>query len=295
MFERLRYHARYLSYAMGAGRTLCGRRYDMQGYFPDKFCLNAAHEPHVVNLIGELLHARRGTFIDVGVNLGQTLSKVLGADPERDYVGFEPQISCCFYVDQFIRRNAIAHARVIPVALGEADAFLQLHASNDLDEFASLDATGLRATADGSWHAVLVPVVHGDRAIERLQLEAVSVIKIDVEGAELKVLRGLEATLRRYRPAVMFEVIPNFVRIDGTAIDPALADAHSRRAQEIMDFFGRLHYGVQRIDKAGATVAIDRFALDDRQACPSMEYLALPNSIPLDQGRTEWHRSRSDK
>src|SRR6185436_11975470 len=33
---------------------------------------------------------RSGAVIDVGVNVGHTLIKVKTADPQRDYIGFEP-------------------------------------------------------------------------------------------------------------------------------------------------------------------------------------------------------------
>jgi hypothetical protein len=36
----------------------------------------------------------------------------------------------------------------------------------------------------------------------------VSVVKIDVEGAELDVLRGMRGTLARTRPAVICEILP---------------------------------------------------------------------------------------
>jgi hypothetical protein len=49
-------------------------------------------------------------------------------------------------------------------------------------------------------------VVNGDDYLSGLALERVDVIKIDAEGFETRVLRGLASTIQRHRPAVMLEV-----------------------------------------------------------------------------------------
>lgn len=57
--------------------------------------------------------------VDVGVNLGQKLGSILSIDPDRDYLGFEPQVAACFYVQSLIRNNDIARAKVLPVGLSD--------------------------------------------------------------------------------------------------------------------------------------------------------------------------------
>ena len=49
-----------------------------------------ASEAWMTEVIRRLFELKSGAFIDVGVNLGQTLLKVAAADPSRAYVGFEP-------------------------------------------------------------------------------------------------------------------------------------------------------------------------------------------------------------
>ena len=46
-------------------------------------------EPWMTELLEKLLPVIEGCFIDVGVNVGQTLFKVKSADKTRDYIGFE--------------------------------------------------------------------------------------------------------------------------------------------------------------------------------------------------------------
>jgi FkbM family methyltransferase len=276
VIDSLAWHSKHLRYALGKPRVLGGRRYKIKGYFSDKFCRDDVHEPHLGAVIAELLRQREGAFIDIGVNVGQTLCKLLATGQKRRYIGFEPQIACCFYVDQFIRNNGIADAHVIPVALGEEPGVLELFADNDdVDESASFDATGFRATMSAT-RKVLVPVLRGDIAIAQLRLDKIAVLKIDVEGAELDVLRGLPDTLQLWKPPVMFEVLPNFFGAERKPIDARLAAEHNRRAEAIFEFFSKHGYGVHQVNSAGGWSPIDAFKLDDREGFVTWDYLALP-------------------
>lgn len=277
LLDSVGWHAQHLRYALGKPRVLGGRAYRIKGYFSDKFCRTDDHEPHLGTVIETLLRERDGAFIDIGVNVGQTLCKLLATGKPRRYIGFEPQIACCFYVDQFIRTNGIPDAHVIPVALGEEPGVLELHADDDdVDESASFDATGFRATMSAT-RRVLVPVLRGDSALAGLRLDRIAVLKVDVEGAELGVLRGLTETLRCWRPPVMFEVLPNFFGEQRTPIDAATAAQHNRRAEQIFELFTTLGYSVHQVDREGAWSPIERFELDDRDAFVTWDYLALPN------------------
>jgi FkbM family methyltransferase len=276
VLDTLAWHSKHMRYALGKPRVLGGRNYKLKGYFSDKFCRDDEHEPHLGAVIAELLRHNEGAFIDVGVNVGQTLCKLLATGERRRYIGFEPQIACCFYVDQFIRHNGIADAHVIPVALGVEPGVLELFADNDdVDESASFDASGFRATMSAT-RKVLVPVLRGDTAIVQLRLDKIAVLKIDVEGAELDVLRGLPDTLRLWQPPVMFEVLPNFFGAEKKPIDARLAAEHNQRAEAIFDFFTTHGYSVHQVDKAGRWSPITAFSLDDGEAFVTWDYLALP-------------------
>lgn len=49
---------------------------------------------------------------------------------------------------------------------------------------------------------------NGDRIIETLEVDEISVIKIHVEGAEGKVIEGLKNTISNKRPFLIFEMLP---------------------------------------------------------------------------------------
>jgi hypothetical protein len=75
--------------------------------------------------------------------------------------------------------------------------------------------------------------------------ESVDVIKIDVEGAELSVLRGAEGIIGRERPYILFE---------------ANAETCAAAGHGVRDIFAWLQergYRLAQIDDQGATSALD--------------------------------------
>ena len=69
-----------------------------------------------------------------------------------------------------------------------------------------------------------------DDVLSENALSRLDVIKIDVEGAELRVIQGAIATLSRYRPLVLFEASDNTLRQQGAS------------REELLDFLRRQDY-----------------------------------------------------
>ena len=84
----------------------------------------------------------------------------------------------------------------------------------------------------------------GDEALTELGISLISVIKIDVEGAELQVLRGLSGTLRSARPPVIFEVLPKFYGHERIAQSVAVCAANQAAADAIHTLLETLCYEV---------------------------------------------------
>ena len=90
-----------------------------------------------------------------------------------------------------------------------------------------------------------------DDDLASLHLQRIDLIKIDVEGFEISVLRGLPETLRRHRPLVMLELseearrsLPSMAAL--MALFPAGYQAevvHSRAARWLI--FGRTGCALQ--------------------------------------------------
>ena len=155
----------------------------------------------------KVLATRDGAFIDVGVNLGQTLIKVKLVDWTRPYVGFEPNPQCNQYVSELVNLNGFAHCTIIPVGLSDRTEVVVLSTKDDaVDPSASLVPGFRPAERYTRWQHV--PVFPGDVLLG--DVDRIALIKIDVEGGELEVIRGLANTLRRCAPIVFCEILPIF-------------------------------------------------------------------------------------
>ena len=110
-------HMRRVVRQFGYRTAVGSHRLWVRGYISNIIDVSGNDEPNVLRVIERLLQ-RPGVFVDVGANLGQTLGKVLHADRARAYIGFEPQLAACHFVDRFIRDNDLRNAKVLPISPG---------------------------------------------------------------------------------------------------------------------------------------------------------------------------------
>jgi FkbM family methyltransferase len=150
------------------------------------------------------IESKEGCVIDVGVNVGVYLVKLKVLTDDVEYYGFEPNAVCNYYTNELIRMNRFKRTRVLPLALSDEMNVQTLYAGKLGDKTASLvyEAKDI----DRPDYSSDIVTVKGDEFIELLNIKDVSVIKIDVEGAELFVLNGLLKTIERFRPFFYIEI-----------------------------------------------------------------------------------------
>ncbi len=155
-----------------------------------------------------MLRSKQGCVIDVGVNVGVYLVKLKVLRDDVDYIGFEPNAVCNYYTNELIRMNRFKNAKVLPVALSNKLSVKTLYAGKLGDKTASLVVDAVNNDASLEYSSDIV-TVEGDVFIEMLGVKEISVIKVDVEGAELFVLNGLKKTIGKFRPFFYIEIWAN--------------------------------------------------------------------------------------
>lgn len=275
MFDRIVSHVRRINYQLGKKLIIGSESFRFHGYHASRLDNSESrHEAYMLDVLRRQLESRPGVFIDVGVNVGQTLLKILAIDRQRAYIGFEPQIACCYDVGGFLRLNGLSNATVLPIALSDSNKISTFYSRDQYDEMASLidqpDSYG------GNLLPMHVQARVGDEVLNELMVHEICAIKIDVEGAELSVLNGLKETLRTKRPSIILEVLPNFYGVrERRRHLPEMCIRNQASADAIFSFFNEMSYDVFQINDSNGTEArIQRFELDDQTAFLGSNFIA---------------------
>lgn len=223
-------------------------------------------EPWLDRILEPVLAIRHGAFLDVGVNIGQTLVKVHKAGSARRYWGFEPNPSAAAYVRSLVALNGLENVHLICAALGDRDGVARLHLSNVHDSCASI-VEGFR-TPDFYRTACNVLLIDGNRFVEKMSIDAIAVLKIDVEGGELEVLRGLNRTIMRSRPLIICEVLPVYDE------NSQVGQFRRKRSDELVSLVLSMNYRIFRIDADGCQTPLDSIETHGNMALTN--YLFVP-------------------
>jgi FkbM family methyltransferase len=154
-------------------------------------------------------------YLDVGTNVGHHLL-FMAARVDRAY-GFEPWPQVCERAVEKLALNNLSNARVFPIALGDCEQQLRFYppstANQGTGSFVESWGTGAN---DQEGAPVIMHVVAGDQLLKAEEISDIGIIKIDVEGFEASVCRGLTQTLNRWRPFVLMELSAEAAREFGS-------------------------------------------------------------------------------
>ncbi len=127
-----------------------------------------------------------GTIFDLGSHIGVSILRLRASYPKSRIYGFEPDPATFLRLAENVAQ--LADVTVLPWAIGECDGRIAFFPRRQswLSSFSS----------NGSGESVSVESVTLDRALERLGVTDLDLIKIDVEGAEAAILRGFRGLPR---------------------------------------------------------------------------------------------------
>lgn len=135
------------------------------------------------------IFSKNPVIIDVGANIGQYLFAIKSFLPESRVYCFEPDPT----IFLLLKRNATFYRNVtiFPFGLSDRAGEVSFFRSKDFSEWSSL----IKPQEGRSYEKITTNVKKGDAVFK--DLDKIDLLKIDVEGAELSVVRGMIKTLRK--------------------------------------------------------------------------------------------------
>jgi FkbM family methyltransferase len=180
------------------------------------------------NPIGLFELIKKGdTLIDIGVNIGQTamMFSKLGGEKATIY-GFEPDLINYSIAVENLKQNSFKNITYFNIGLGSKNEALPLKINSPSNR------GGNRIDKNDSSNSSIVSIETLDAIFKKENITKIDVIKIDVEGYELEVIKGANQTLKKYFPNLFIEVDNYNLQQQGTS------------AKELINYISDLGYTV---------------------------------------------------
>ena len=203
------------------------------------------HHRGLAPTIARLLPPEAVVF-DVGAHAGQYTKLFARAASAGRVYAFEPGSYARAILRVVVWLRRLRNVTVLPAALGAECGVATLSVPVKKSGSFGFGLSHLGAPQE-RWPSVaqeVVAVITIDRVAAALALDRVDLIKADIEGWELSLLRGAADTLQRFRPCLLIE----------------LSEAHLNRAGETLDaafaFLAGLGYGAFELAPGGSLVPV---------------------------------------
>jgi len=162
-------------------------------------------------------------FVDVGANIGHyslLASRLVGARGSVVAIEAAPWIHA--RLDQHVKMNRLHNVRTVAAAAAATAGVIKLYAGN-------AGNIGKTSTVAGPGACTEVPAQPLAKMLQASECEMARIIKIDVEGAELDVLRGLAPALPllRHDVEIIMEISPAWMPDTEQAREEIFATMHA--------------------------------------------------------------------
>lgn len=191
----------------------------------------------------EKIVQKGNTVIDIGANQGEySLWAARKVGTSGKVISFEPMDQLFDVLKENMSLNPAYRNVFIPLKKGLSDAKgkLQLFGKPG-------DNEGVNTMFPTESHTVLIQEIELetlDQELSSMAIEKVDFIKLDVEGAELQVLKGSKETIQKYKPKWMIE------------INEEACIAGGYLPQDILDYLSAFGYEFQKIGLRGSLTKI---------------------------------------
>jgi FkbM family methyltransferase len=183
-------------------------------------------DPNEFALLDKLLSPGM-VFLDVGANEGfYTVFASHRVGNSGSVWAFEPSRRELEHLTANVQLNNPGNVRSFCMALADEDSHAELLVAGD--EHSGHNTLGQFVYESGLLRRESVPVRRLDSLLLENSLARLDFLKIDVEGAEMRVLAGALGALRRFRPMMLLEVSDPSLKAQGSSRDELIAFLESQ-------------------------------------------------------------------
>jgi FkbM family methyltransferase len=162
--------------------------------------LSPMHEPWMIKY---LKIRDREIFVDVGAHIGKYALKIAKENPNSIVIAIEPAKDTFYALLESIRRNRLKNIIALNIAAWDTNTKVKIFVT---EAHESSSAFSHLAKNAGVIRIDEVDAQRLDDIVERLKLSKIDWVKIDVEGAELRVLYGLTKSMLKFKPKIVIEI-----------------------------------------------------------------------------------------
>lgn len=197
-----------------------------------------------LRLLGRMLQPD-WVYFDIGANEGEQTVFAAKRLARGRVVAFEPSTPVRHRVTKNVANNGFTNVTIERYALSDRPGELPLYRAPARYADGSFNDGLATLHPRDTVNALeeIVPVTTLDAYVATASISRLDIMKIDVEGAEYAVIAGATATIDRFRPLIILEVVEE------------TNEAAGHTATELLDRVRGHRYVVRNIDRKGHLVA----------------------------------------
>lgn len=155
--------------------------------------------------LGSLADRHDPVIFDVGANIGTWITLMAQFKPQAQFYAFEPQSQVFQMLCGNLAINNIHNILAYPYAIGSENTVVTVPQPDYAKNFDFGTFSLVEKKIDTINQSLTLEVRTLDTVMQLYKISRLDLIKIDVEGMDIDVLRGGHTTISRYRPVIFIE------------------------------------------------------------------------------------------